>query len=390
MMRQIAPKGVSMAADQQAIILFRQGAQLEHIVKSMAVASSHANLSIEHIDDYEHLLDLLKTEHYICAIANVDEDPELLEMLKANEGAAATLFPVLFFTDGIAEPGKRDENSIGVYDVILRSWVSKHTLPRFIASCIHEHAARLTARRSDDAARITTRLLALISHEIKVPLETLRMTQANLLKMEMSEQAKMLASQSERAIAYLCEYVDGFIEHARLEKKEVRSLAEEFCVKSMIQEVIDLVWPKANIKGVAIDLKMPAVDLLHAYGDKKRLRQILINILSNAIRYTDDGKVEINISAGDGLQFDFRDTGVGMTPKRLNDVFTSDIGRTMASNGCADAGGLGIGVALCRKLIKILDGDIVAESEEGRGTTVRVSVPYKVYLGGVTGEQCAV
>lgn len=372
-----------MAADKQAIIIFRQGAQLERIVQSVFENSLYSGRPIQIINSYEQLLGQLKTERHICAIANADADPQLITLLE--EEREDTQFPVLFLTDDVEKLATRGNKNAGKYDIVLRPWVNRHTLPKFIASCVHDHAIRFRLRQQGNASQVSTRLLALIGHEIKVPLETLRVTQANLIKMEMSDQAKHVASQSERAIAYICEYIENFIEHARLEKGDVASVEEEFCVDRMVREVVDLVAPKAQIKGIAIDIVMSNPERAYALGDKKRLRQILINILSNAVRYTEEGKIVITVKANEGLEFSIADTGVGMAPSRLKEVFSSDVDRVMSANGCSRAGGLGIGVALSRKLVEVLKGDITAASQIDIGTTVTIRLPFAVRFGNATG-----
>ena len=374
-----------MNVDKQAIIVFRQGAQLERIVQSVFENSLYSGRPIQIINSYEQFMGQLKSERHICAIANADADPQLITLL--DEETEDTQFPVLFLTDDLDRLPKQNNKHAGKYDIVLRSWVNRHTLPKFIASCVHDHAIRYRVRQQDSASQISTRLLALIGHEIKVPLETLRVTQANLIDMEMSDQAKLVASQSERAIAYICEYIENFIEHARLEKGDAASFEEEFCVGKLVREVVDLVLPKAQIKGITIDIEMGEGERVYAFGDKKRLRQVLINILSNAVRYTDEGAVSIIVEANEGLRFTIEDTGVGMAPSRLEEVFESDVDRVMSSNGCARAGGLGIGVALSRKLVEALRGEILAESEVDVGTEVTITLPFRIRFGKTVGYQ---
>jgi signal transduction histidine kinase len=100
-------------------------------------------------------------------------------------------------------------------------------------------------------------------------------------------------------------------------------------------------------------------------------------LIGNAIRYTDGGAVTITASLNTQMSFIIRDTGVGMSADQIRTVFYSSPEATVINAGGSHSSGLGIGVALCRKLLELMDGDITVRSKEGAGTVIRISMPYR-------------
>lgn len=160
----------------------------------------------------------------------------------------------------------------------------------------------------------------------------------------------------------------------------------EFSVRDTLQGVVNEFGAKAQVKGLRLtgawDASLPEV----AVGDPLRLRRILWHLVGNAVKFTREGEVDVRASAAGTsdprhimLTIEVRDTGIGIVPEQLNRIFESF--RQIETGLSRSHGGLGLGLAVTHKLVELLDGTILVESELGRGSVFTVKVPFRVPAG---------
>jgi len=119
----------------------------------------------------------------------------------------------------------------------------------------------------------------------------------------------------------------------------------------------------------------PGVPPLHT--DREKLRQVLLNLLSNAAKFTDEGEIRLSVWRKDGsLTLMVADTGIGMEPEALAYIFEEF--RQASASGLPRRGGTGLGLAITKRLVQLLGGDIAAESERGKGSTFTVVIPMRI------------
>ena len=238
------------------------------------------------------------------------------------------------------------------------------------------------ARRAEDASQSKSAFLANMSHEIRTPMTAILGFADVLLESgdithappETIEAARTIKQNGE----YLLRLIDDILDLSKIEAGKMTTERIAYSPCRLVTEVTSLVRVRADAKGLPLKIEYAGPIPETIQTDPTRLRQILINLLVNAIKFTEVGEVRLVIRfVGDGhaaaLQFDVVDAGIGMTAEqvvRLFQPFTQADASTTRKFG-----GTGLGLAICTRLAQLLGGDItVAETRPGAGTRMRVTV----------------
>ena len=241
-------------------------------------------------------------------------------------------------------------------------------------------------RRALDAAEAAnvakSEFLANMSHEIRTPLNgVLGMTQAlwmDVLTPAQRERVSIIRDSGQSLLAVLNDVLDlSKIESGRFELEVI-----EFDLEEVAHGVCAAYTETANRNGVSFGLALAEQARGRWRGDSVRIRQILYNLVSNALKFTAQGEVHVEIdrAAEGGLSIRVRDTGIGIASDKLPQLF-SKFYQTDSSN-TRRFGGTGLGLAICRQLCELMDGQISAESVEGQGSTFCVRLPIEQVTAG--------
>ncbi|QJR10089.1 Sensor histidine kinase RcsC [Usitatibacter rugosus] len=228
-------------------------------------------------------------------------------------------------------------------------------------------ALREADRRKDE-------FIATLSHELRNPLAPLR-NSLHLLGMarDSNPAAQRVHEVMERQVNHLVRLVDDLLEMSRISRGTLELRREPVDLASIVRNAVETADPLMQAGGHRLDLKLPEAPVM-LDADPVRLGQVLGNVLNNAAKYTEPGgKIDVEARVDDGVvQVSVRDNGAGIAPEereRIFDMFTRGTGRQ-------SVGGLGIGLALARQLMKLHGGTIEASSEGlGRGSEFRVRLP---------------
>ncbi|HEX6041557.1 ATP-binding protein [Longimicrobium sp.] len=237
-----------------------------------------------------------------------------------------------------------------------------------------EHAARAEA---EAANRAKTEFLAVMSHELRTPLNAIG-GYTELLEMGIhgvvTDAQRTALERIQLSQRHLLGLINEVLNYAKLETGTVRYDVDNVRVQEMLSSVAGLVEPQARARRLALVIR-PAPPELAVRADGEKLRQILVNLLGNAIKFTDGGgRVEVTCARnGDRVQLAVRDTGIGIPADKLETIFEpfvqvrSDLTRT--------AEGTGLGLAISRDLARGMDGDLSVESTPGQGSTFTLTLP---------------
>ncbi len=249
--------------------------------------------------------------------------------------------------------------------------------------------AEAEAREAAEAAnRAKTDFLATMSHEIRTPLNgVLGMAQAMALgPLCDTQQARLTVIQdSGRA---LLDLLDDLLDLARIEAGRLALETAEFDVRALASGAHAAFAAEAERKGLAFELAL-ADDLAPAFqGDARRVRQVLWNLISNALKFTHAGEVAIRVHAtATGVRLEVRDTGIGIEPDKVAGLFESfaqgDASLTRNYEGA------GLGLAICRRLVDLMGGAISVDSAPGVGSTFIVDLPLTPAYGAVAAGSAA-
>ncbi len=236
--------------------------------------------------------------------------------------------------------------------------------------------AKLAAEAANEAK---TRFLAAMSHEIRTPLNGVLGMNSLLSMTPLSSEQQRFVRTIESSGRTLLALINDILDVSRIEAGRMELELLDFDPVALIGEVTDSLRPKAAEKGLALVIRLPDDGLPALRGDPNRLRQVLFNLLGNALKFTPAGRVELEAraqAAEDGrvaLQLSIHDTGIGIPPEvmpRLFERFAQADGSTARCYG-----GSGLGLAICREIVALMGGRIGVDSVPGRGSTFHVSVP---------------
>jgi signal transduction histidine kinase/CheY-like chemotaxis protein len=241
-------------------------------------------------------------------------------------------------------------------------------------------------RRAEGASLAKSQFLATMSHEIRTPLSGM-IGMLQLLR-EGSGNTRQLdyIDSLEGAAQSLRQLIDDILDFSRLEVGKLAIQSRPFAPLAVIEEVIVMLTPSAQHKGLEFVLDTDASLPAAVVGDPLRFRQVLINLTANAIKFTDEGEVVVLVrtvgqqqSAGCVVRFEIRDSGIGIAKEKQALVFESF---TQVDEGDARSyGGSGLGTTVSRELIGMMGGDIGLDSEPGKGSSFWFELPWELGAG---------
>jgi CheY-like chemotaxis protein/anti-sigma regulatory factor (Ser/Thr protein kinase) len=233
--------------------------------------------------------------------------------------------------------------------------------------------------KSDELNTIQRHFLASLNHEIRTPLSGILGMTDLLLETTLSGDQKEYVDAARQCAENLLEILNGALEFSALSANHVRVEENEFSLRETLEGVLAEFSSRAEAKGLRLirnfDRSLPDA----AIGDAVRLRQLLAHLVSNAVKFTNQGEVELAAFGGRtnnqtlSLTLIVRDTGIGIAPDQVRTIFES-----FQKGSDADHSGLGLGLAVSQKLAALLKGSITVQSEVGRGSTFFLDVPLRL------------
>lgn len=233
----------------------------------------------------------------------------------------------------------------------------------------------------EEADRLKSIFLASMSHELRTPLNSIiGFTGILLMGMsgEMNEEQKKQLTVVKNSADHLLSLINDILDVSKIEAGKVEVSIEEFGLDDIVNEVVETFSPTVSEKGLKLLRDVP--EGITLFSDKRRLKQVLMNLVSNAVKFTDKGKIKIEgrISEdGKKLEISVSDTGIGIKKEDMNKLFKTFQQIDMSSTKRHE--GTGLGLYLSRKLAALLGGDISAESEVGKGSRFTFTIPLKYY-----------
>jgi len=258
-------------------------------------------------------------------------------------------------------------------DMMERIWQHE----KHLEELVDERTAELTEAKlkAEESDHLKSAFLASMSHELRTPLNSiigftgiLMQGMAGPLTDEQKKQLRMVQGSSK----HLLELINDVLDISKIEAGRLQIFGESFKIDLLIIMTVSSLRPFAEKKGLQLNYEIePNIPEIHS--DKRRIEQILINLINNAIKFTDEGRIEVKcFRQDDDLLIQVSDTGMGIKEKDLDDIFSTfrqvDTGLNRVKEGS------GLGLAICRRLSELLGGRITVESEYGKGSTFTVAL----------------
>ena len=280
---------------------------------------------------------------------------EILQLRLANEGLAQRL--------------STERNSIAAVNDDLKRQIVERQLAE----------TRLLAAKAEAeaASRAKSQFLANMSHEVRTPMNAMLGMTELLMRTPLDARQRHFAQVALESGQSLLHLIDDLLDLSRIEAGKLALRVTEFSARELMQEVVDLMTPQAAAKGLKLTQTIGPHLPDQLRGDSSRLRQVLVNLISNAIKFTERGSIAValNIVAGPGatalrevrLRYSVTDTGIGIAedarPRLFKPFSQADESTTRRF------GGSGLGLAICHQVIEAMNGEIGFDSEVGRGST---------------------
>ncbi|MBI1272884.1 MAG: response regulator [Alphaproteobacteria bacterium] len=258
-----------------------------------------------------------------------------------------------------------------------------------------QEALRLAKSEAERGANMKSNFLAMMSHEIRTPINSILGALSLMHDTAMNEEQKRYVATASTSGAALLEIINDLLDYSKIEAGKLEIETEAFNLPALLSGIVDMLQNQAKAKGLYCNHKREPDVPTNVMGDPGRVRQILLNLVSNAVKFTETGGIMINVSnlisydeAGGThslIRFEVVDTGIGINHEGQSRLFTEF--NQLDPSTSRKHGGTGLGLAICRRLVKLMNGEIGVESRPGEGSKFWFVIPFEVTEKETTGAK---
>lgn len=244
-----------------------------------------------------------------------------------------------------------------------------------------ENELAYTRDKALESTKLKSEFLANMSHEIRTPINAIIGMSELLLETELNPKQLDFAKTVRGAAETLLDVINDILDFSKIEAGKLSIQLQEMEPQKIVESTVDILAIRAEEKGIEIFTSFSKDMPVRVKGDPARVRQILMNIIGNAIKFTEDGEVIVRVmvkaetETQTVIAFSVKDTGIGMRPEELSLLFKPF--SQIDSSSSRKFGGTGLGLAICKRLTELMGGSISVESFEKKGSIFTFTIPFE-------------
>ncbi|KAB0303473.1 response regulator [Vibrio fortis] len=412
--RQVAArKEAERLLEQKSLELFEANQQLELALRQL---EKRSNANIRRIEFQEQIDNLLIdfgraflrsdlddvmlqelttniTNSYLIEASRLILPPKLLPELKTNDYGDAALSGVDLDAQELMWQGDVLLIPLEVEQVIIGSLLVRVNLgdqdgdfiqsqlmlvTDLICSAItHQLAINRnieSRRRAEESERSTRDFVAMINHELRTPLNGLLGSAELISDTELTEPQREIINNLSQSGEFLRTIINDLLDYSKINAGMLELIPKTFALRDLKNTIESIFINRATEKQLDFTISIGKQVPAYFNGDLERITQLFVNLIGNAIKFTEEGHVRVDVSWKDGqFVFAVEDTGVGIAETAINTLFDPFTQADRSSSRNYE--GTGLGLAICRKLVSLMNGHISVKSEQGVGTTFTIALP---------------
>jgi signal transduction histidine kinase/CheY-like chemotaxis protein/HPt (histidine-containing phosphotransfer) domain-containing protein len=233
---------------------------------------------------------------------------------------------------------------------------------------------RAAGKEAEEANRAKSVFLANMSHEIRTPMNAIIGMSELLFSEKLSESQLRSVQDIHISAMSLMDIINDILDHSKIDAGKLTLVPVHFDFNLLIDNIDSMVWLLVRKKNISFRLSTEGDIPKCLYADDVRLRQILINVLNNAVKFTEEGYVSLVVrSRKDSIEFEISDSGIGMKEEYIPTLFNAFSQADLLKNRGKE--GTGLGLAITKSLVEMMGGEIAVDSQYGRGTVFSITIP---------------
>jgi len=269
------------------------------------------------------------------------------------------------------------EYNVGLFKDITRRRQAEKKMEEYAEELAAKNEElKVETEKAKEADRLKSEFLASVSHEIRTPLSTIKGAAYLLNKSSLSEEQRRFCSMIRDSGEHLLRIINDILDLARIEAGQARLEEKELSLKELVEKTVFGFELRAKRKGLELNTIYPSDLPLEIRADEGKLSQVLTNLVDNALKFTQQGKVEVKLEklADLNIRLQVKDTGIGISEQKLSRIFEKFYQVDGTSRRKYE--GTGLGLTIVRELAKLMAGKIEARSRLGKGSTFSFAFPY--------------